>query len=84
MENLVVFGDSFSSTGTNFDTMKYSGNNISGGKNWPLQLLDLHNMTLWNFSVGGAVVNHMIVPRNGYKSSFITEYNKFSTINLVC
>jgi len=31
--------------------------NSSGGKNWPLHLIDLHEMTLWNFAIGGAVID---------------------------
>jgi len=30
---------------------------LSNRKNWPVQLADIHNMTLWNFATDGAVVS---------------------------
>eukprot|EP00833_Pecoramyces_ruminatium_P018502 jgi/Orpsp1_1/1192534/evm.model.d7180000094046.1 len=57
LTNLVVFGDSLSSIDTNFFDMSYTGNNLSQGDNWTVQLKDLRNMTLWNFSVAGAVID---------------------------
>jgi len=77
IKDLVVLGDSFSSTGTNYHTMKYSGANVSGGKNWPLQLLKYHKMKLWNFAKVGAVVDFKIVPRRGYKVSFVRQGDIF-------
>jgi len=77
ISNLVVFGDSMSSTGTNFTTMGYSGYNLSGGKNWPLQLITLHRMNLWNFAVSGAVVDFKLVPRKRFKVSFLDESQMF-------
>jgi len=75
---LVVFGDSLSSDGTNFFDMSYSGENSSFGDNWPIQLKNLHNMTLWNFSVNGAVIDPDIVPRAiEYKTTFRDEYRYF-------
>ncbi|ORX83936.1 hypothetical protein BCR32DRAFT_266661 [Anaeromyces robustus] len=56
--DLIVFGDSYSATYTNFETMKYTGKNASGGKDWPLHLLDLHDMYLWNFAWGGATMTN--------------------------
>ncbi|KAG4095514.1 hypothetical protein H8356DRAFT_1427112 [Neocallimastix lanati (nom. inval.)] len=44
IENLIVFGDSNSSVGTNYTDMTYTGVNHSGGKNWPLYLKDFNKM----------------------------------------
>ncbi|KAG4083687.1 hypothetical protein H8356DRAFT_1283757 [Neocallimastix lanati (nom. inval.)] len=41
--------------------MTYTGKNHSGGKNWPLQLKDLHNMTLWNYSMGGSLIDIKLI-----------------------
>ncbi|KAG4084997.1 hypothetical protein H8356DRAFT_1435713 [Neocallimastix lanati (nom. inval.)] len=57
IENLIVFGDSHSSVGTNFTDMSYTGWNFSGGKNWPLYLIDFNNIKLWNYAARGAYIN---------------------------
>ncbi|ORY54136.1 hypothetical protein LY90DRAFT_670219 [Neocallimastix californiae] len=77
---LVVFGDSFSSVDTNYKDMSYTGENRSGGKNWPLQLKDMHNVTLWDFAARGAVVDFKIVPRDNFKIDMLYEYQKFLDI----
>jgi len=78
LTNLVVFGDSLSSIDTNFFDMSYTGNNLSQGDNWTVQLKDLRNMTLWNFSVAGAVIDPDIVPRSlEFKTTFRDEYRYF-------
>jgi len=77
IKDLIVFGDSFSSVDTNFKTMKYTGKNRSGGKNWPLHLIDFHPMKLWNFAVRGAVVDFKIIPRSGFKVDFVKERKIF-------
>ncbi|KAG4102900.1 hypothetical protein H8356DRAFT_929928, partial [Neocallimastix lanati (nom. inval.)] len=57
IENLIVFGDSHSTVLTNFTDMSYTGWNFSGGKNWPLYLIDFNNIKLWNYAVRGAYIN---------------------------
>jgi len=52
--DLVVFGDSYSQTFINENTLKFTGENQSGGKTWPLHLIDFHDMYLWNFAVDGS------------------------------
>jgi len=50
----MIFGDSYSDVHTNYENMTFTGENFSGGKSWPLQLIDLHDMYLWNFAYSGA------------------------------
>ncbi|OUM60162.1 carbohydrate esterase family 16 protein [Piromyces sp. E2] len=57
--------------------MKYSGKTVVGGKNWPLHLLDLHNMTLWNFSMKGSVIDSRMVPRDIFKTSLLNQYELY-------
>jgi len=78
IENLIVFGDSHSAVNTNFTDMSYTGKNCSRGKNWPLYLIKLNNMTLWNFSVGGSVVDEKLVRKSKfYKIDFKKQYSYF-------
>ena len=77
IENLIVFGDSHSFAGTDFETMKFSKAILSNRRNWPLQLSDIHNMTLWNFATNGAVVSQNITYRKNYPIDFIKQYELF-------
>jgi len=77
IENLIVFGDSHSFTGTDFETMKFSEAILSNRRNWPLRLSDIHNMTLWNFATNGAVVSQNITYRVNYPIDFIKQYELF-------
>jgi len=54
IDNLIIFGDSYSQTDISYDTLKYTGENQSDGKDWPLHLINLHDMYLWNFARDGA------------------------------
>ena len=76
--DFVVFGDSYSLVGTNFTDMTYSGKNRSHGKNWPLQLLDLHPMQMWNFAEPGTTVDMSIINRESH--DFIAQCHNFSTL----
>jgi len=60
-KDLIIFGDSYTTVGIDFNTMKYTGDNLSGGKNWPQFLIDMHPMNMWNFAISGAVVDTKIV-----------------------
>jgi len=44
--------------------MTYTGKNHSGGKNWPLYLMEFNNIKLWNYAVGGAVINKKYLKNN--------------------
>ncbi|KAG4091842.1 hypothetical protein H8356DRAFT_1706764 [Neocallimastix lanati (nom. inval.)] len=78
LNNLIVFGDSYSTTNTNFYDMTYTGENQSGGKNWPLFLLDKHDMYLWNFAVGGATFTNSYVIRS-HRYTLIKQYEIFKS-----
>ncbi|ORX83937.1 hypothetical protein BCR32DRAFT_266662 [Anaeromyces robustus] len=67
---LIVFGDSLSSDDTNFRDMSMKGTNRSLGKNWPIQLTELHNMQLWNFAISGSVIDPDVVPRPDFLYSY--------------
>eukprot|EP00833_Pecoramyces_ruminatium_P015495 jgi/Orpsp1_1/1189527/evm.model.d7180000072621.1 len=58
IKSLIVFGDSHSSVGTNFTDMTYSGYNRCLGKNWALQLIEINNMTLYDFAISGSPINN--------------------------
>ncbi|ORX42383.1 hypothetical protein BCR36DRAFT_337550 [Piromyces finnis] len=73
ISNLIVFGDSHSQVGTNFKDMTYTGKNQSGGKNWPLYLMKLNNMKLWNYGVSRSVIEENVKGRPSFKS----QYNLF-------
>jgi len=60
---LIVFGDSYSE--------KIMDNN------WTATFLEDKDIKDYNFSVGGAVVDNDIVPREYYDSSFLTQYQSF-------
>ncbi|KAG4102877.1 hypothetical protein H8356DRAFT_1420714 [Neocallimastix lanati (nom. inval.)] len=78
IENLIVFGDSHSSVDTNFTDMSYTGNNHSGGKNWPLYLLEFNNnMKLLNFASRGAVVDSNIAFHRKNTIDFLKQYKLF-------
>jgi len=79
LNDLIVFGDSYSTTNTNFYNMKYTGENQSGGKNWPLFLLDKHDMYLWNFAVGGATFTNSYVIRS-HRYTLIKQYEIFKSV----
>lgn len=74
IKNLIIFGDSHSSTFTNYTDMTYSQN--IRGKNWPLFLIELNNMKLWNFSYAGSVVDLKIV-RHKNVIDFLEQYELF-------
>jgi len=76
--DFVVFGDSYSLVGTNFTDMTYTGKNRSYGKNWPLQLLDLHPMQMWNFAEAGTTVDMSIINRDSH--DFITQCRNFAKL----
>jgi len=76
--DFVVFGDSYSLVGTNFTDMTYTGKNRSHGKNWPLQLIDLHPMDMWNFAESGSTVDMSIVFRE--RHDFKTQCQNFSQL----
>jgi len=78
MQDLVVFGDSYSTVNTNLKNMKYDSK-IYGGKNWALKLVDIpdHKVWLWDFAHKGAVVDLKLVPRDEENTSFITQYDSF-------
>jgi len=61
--DFIVFGDSYSQVGTNFTDMTYTGKNRSHGKNWPLQLIDIHPMKMWNLAESGSTVDMKIIKR---------------------
>ena len=75
---MIVFVDSHSATGTNFTDMNYTGRNHSGGKNWPLYLRDFNNMKLWNYAVGGSVIDNKVLsnPRDD-KIDLLKQYELF-------
>eukprot|EP00833_Pecoramyces_ruminatium_P001778 jgi/Orpsp1_1/1175810/evm.model.c7180000055296.1 len=76
--NLIVFGDSHSAVETNFTDMTYSGKNRSLGKNWPLHLIGLHNMTLWDFAVTSSTINNNTFKKNiNFKEN---QYNYFNNM----
>jgi len=77
IENLIVFGDSLSDVKTNFNDMTYTGVNCALGDNWPLQLINLKEMTLWNFAIGGSVIDKKILPIKSERSSFFIQYDLF-------
>ncbi|KAG4083691.1 hypothetical protein H8356DRAFT_967623, partial [Neocallimastix lanati (nom. inval.)] len=52
--------DSHSSVQTNFTDMTYTRNNCSRGKNWPIHLIDLHNMILWDYALGGLIIDEKL------------------------
>eukprot|EP00833_Pecoramyces_ruminatium_P013277 jgi/Orpsp1_1/1187309/evm.model.d7180000056753.1 len=56
-KDIIIFGDSYTTVSIDFNTMKYTGENLSGGKNWPQFLIDMHPMNMWNFAISGAVVD---------------------------
>ncbi|ORY35282.1 hypothetical protein LY90DRAFT_511706 [Neocallimastix californiae] len=66
IENLIVFGDSHSAVSTNYTDMTYTGWNHSYGKNWPLHLINFHNMKLWNYAKGGSVIDEKLVITPSY------------------
>eukprot|EP00833_Pecoramyces_ruminatium_P011467 jgi/Orpsp1_1/1185499/evm.model.c7180000094088.1 len=68
IKNLVVFGDSHSSNKSKFDKKR---------KTWPIQLTNIHNMTLWDFAIGGSVVDLNITYRKVYHTDLLTQYNLF-------
>ncbi|KAL6593673.1 hypothetical protein U3516DRAFT_567773 [Neocallimastix sp. 'constans'] len=74
IENLFVFGDSYSSVNTNFLDMSYTGDNRSLGKNWPLKLIELKNMKLWDFAIPASTINKNIVKSD---HDFFDQYNHF-------
>jgi len=73
--DFIVFGDSYSQVGTNFTDMTYTGKNRSHGKNWPLQLIDIHPMQMWNFAQSGSTTDMKIVFREPH--DFKSQYALF-------
>ncbi|OUM57490.1 hypothetical protein PIROE2DRAFT_17510 [Piromyces sp. E2] len=57
IDNLIAFGDSYTTLNADYSTMRNNGNSIYESKNWPLFLLELNpNLKIWNYAQGGAVV----------------------------
>jgi len=78
--DLVVFGDSYSTTTTNYEDMTYTGKNESGGKDWPLILISLHDMYLWNFAMGGAYMSDKFdKKKNKHPCPLDTQYDLFKS-----
>lgn len=77
IKNLVVFGDSHSFMGTNYDNMTYSKDLLADRLNWPLRLTKIHNMTLYNYAANGAVVDLNIIYRKDFPIDFIKQYELF-------
>jgi len=77
IKNLIVFGDSHSACGTNYTDMTYTGRNHSGGKIWPVYLVEFNNMKLWNYARGGAVVDSRIAFHRNDTIDFLKQYDKF-------
>jgi len=76
--DFVVFGDSYSQVNTNLTDMSYTGKNRSRGKNWPVQLIDLHPMKMWNFAEAGATVDMSIINRDSH--DFKTQCHNFTKL----
>eukprot|EP00833_Pecoramyces_ruminatium_P002818 jgi/Orpsp1_1/1176850/evm.model.c7180000059258.1 len=57
--------------------MKYTGENLSGGKNWPQFLIDMHPMNMWNFAISGAVVDPKVVDGNAQFTPMTEQYQYF-------
>jgi len=76
--DFVVFGDSYSQVSTNLTDMSYTGKNRSGGKNWPLQLIDLHPMKMWNFAEAACTVDVEIIDRGA--RDFKYQCNNFDKL----
>jgi len=77
--DLVIFGDSYSATSTNYTDMTYTGKNESGGKNWPLFLLSMHDMYLWNFARGGAYMSDKFDKKKKHSYPLDTQYELFKS-----
>lgn len=79
IKNLITFGDSYTSLQVNFDDMTYDKNidrdNIM--HKWTLVMERKYNKTLWNFAVGGSVVDREIVQSDIFDSSFILHNQIF-------
>ncbi|ORX83938.1 hypothetical protein BCR32DRAFT_326169 [Anaeromyces robustus] len=75
--NLMVFGDSLSADGTDFNTMKIADEAYGREKNWPIQFMKQHNMNLFNFAIPGAVVDPDIVPRKAFKLTYRDQCRLF-------
>jgi len=77
IKNLIVFGDSHSSIGTNYTDMSYSGSNHSGGNNWSLYLMEFNKMKLWSFASAGAVVDSRIAFHKKDTTDLLKQYELF-------
>jgi len=77
IDNIFVFGDSYTTVGLNYDTLEYTGENPSGGENWILNLVKLHDMRLWDFAWSGATVSKSFVDTG--VPSFEEQYQKFDS-----
>ncbi|ORX61256.1 hypothetical protein BCR36DRAFT_315816 [Piromyces finnis] len=74
-KDIVIYGDSYTTVSTNYNTMEYTGENLSKGKNWPQHLIDpIHPMKMWNFAANGAVVDARIV---GQYTPMTEQYSYF-------
>jgi len=76
--DFVVFGDSYSQVSTNLTDMSYTGKNRSRGKNWPLHLIDLHPMKMWNFAEPACTVDVTIIDRGTH--DFKTQCDNFKQL----
>lgn len=79
MKDFIIFGDSYTSTSTNYETMVSPGWTSSYGKNWVMYLTDIQEkMKMWNFACGGGVVDTEIV--QNYNPAYLpmtTQYDYF-------
>jgi len=77
IDNIFVFGDSYTSIGIDYNTLEYSGVTSSGAENWILKLVKLHDMQLWNFAWSGATVSKSFVDTG--VPSFEEQYQIFDS-----
>jgi hypothetical protein len=76
-KDIIIFGDSYTTVSLDFNTMTYTGSNMSGGKNWPQFLIDpIHPMKMWNFAVSGAAVDPKVVG-NAQFTPMTEQYSYF-------
>jgi len=88
IENLIVFGDSYSHADPSYDTLLISGHNYSGGLNWPQQLIRIHDMYIWDFAYNSATfgfihfvnpsVTHELPEQHRFFNDSMTAGKKFS------
>ncbi|ORX84870.1 hypothetical protein BCR32DRAFT_217495 [Anaeromyces robustus] len=77
LKDIVIFGDSYTTVSVDFETMTYTGLNLSGGKNWPQFLIDMHLMKMWNYAVGGACVDLSLINGDPENTPMTDQYAWF-------